>query len=224
MAQQTHPGKNRTGIRSDPERSEEMLRGMEEFPPDPEPLADARKKMAAGYATRAAGVGSLPFTDGRHLTVLVDKIAARLGFERTGVRLYQGILDKLDALGSFEGGPTREQMQRICDQEHQHFRMLHEVMDELGADATAITPAADLEATAAEGIGKVIGDPRTSVLDCVQAALIVELTDNASWETLIELARRANQSDLIERFENALAEERDHLRDVRGWVEGGLGA
>ncbi len=44
------------------------------------------------------------------------------------------------------------------------------------------------------------------------------IADNESWETLIELARQNGKQDLAGSFERALAEERDHLANVRSWV------
>lgn len=49
----------------------------------------------------AKSVGGL--VSGTNPSVLVDRIAERIAFERTGVRLYDGLIAKYDARGSFNG-------------------------------------------------------------------------------------------------------------------------
>ena len=70
--------------------------------------------------------------------------------------------------------------------------MLQAAIEQLGGDPTAVTPSANLQATAAHGIQKVVVDPRTTLLQ-LEAALVAELTDNACWEALIELAQEAGR-------------------------------
>jgi hypothetical protein len=41
----------------------------------------------------------------------------------------------------------------------------------------------------------VIVDPRTTLLQSLEAVLIAELFDNACWETLVELAQQAGEND-----------------------------
>ncbi|MBX5484975.1 MAG: ferritin-like domain-containing protein, partial [Myxococcaceae bacterium] len=155
---------------------------------------------------------------GEKSTVLVDKIGERLAFERTGVRLYEGVLEKFDAYGSWKGGPTRAQLAELHDEELSHFHLLVEAMGELGSDATAMTPSANLVANMSLGLPKVIADPRTDLRQCLEAIMVAELADNASWESLIDLARAMEQDELVERFEMALAAEHRHLRRVKGWL------
>jgi hypothetical protein len=50
---------------------------------------------------------------GESPTQLIDRLGARLAFERSGVRLYEALLSKLDASGIFDGGPSREDIERI---------------------------------------------------------------------------------------------------------------
>ena len=101
--------------------------------------------------------------------------------------------------------------------------MLKAAIEQLGGDPTAVTPAANLSATASQGIPKVIVDPRTTLLQSLEAALIAELSDNACWETLVELAQQADENDLAQQFEQALVNEQDHLRKVQTWLAAGQG-
>jgi rubrerythrin len=155
-------------------------------------------------------------------TVLIDKIGERLAFERTGTRLYESALGKYDAFGSWEGGPTREGLERILNDEFSHFALLTEVMVKLGADPTAVTPCADLAAVMSKGIPDVLADPRINLRQSLEALLVAELTDNASWELLIELARGAGHTDIADRFQHALDAEAQHLVMVKGWLAAGI--
>jgi ferritin-like metal-binding protein YciE len=57
----------------------------------------------------------------------------------------------------------------------------------------------------------------------LEAALVAELTDNACWEALIELAREAGEDALVQQFQEALTSEQDHLAKVQAWVAAGQG-
>jgi hypothetical protein len=84
-----------------------------------------------------------------------------------------------------------------------------------------VTPSANLHATAAHGINQVIVDPRTTLLQSLEAILIAELADNACWEALIELAQGAGEDKLVKQFEEALRNEQDHLAKVQAWLAAG---
>ena len=92
-------------------------------------------------------------------------------------------------------------------------------MEKLGGDPTAQTPCADVSAVAASGFMQVLNDPRTTLAQCLNAMLAVELADNAGWELLADLAEDAGQSDMASQFLAALAEEQEHLVIVKGWLK-----
>jgi hypothetical protein len=48
--------------------------------------------------------------------------------------------------------------------------------------------------------------------------LTAELTDNAGWELLVQLAEDAGETELAGRFLGALGEEQEHLAIVQGWL------
>jgi rubrerythrin len=68
------------------------------------------------------------------------------------------------------------------------------------------------------GVLQVVTDPRTTLAQCLNAALIAELTDTASWELLAELAETASQTEIAEHFTGALVAEEKHLQVVRSWL------
>jgi len=218
-AERTDPA-NRTGIAAAPDRAAQMITAVEEFPPTSEANALAVAAVRVQYAQESADEGP-DLT--QETSLLLDKLGERIAFERTGVRLYEALLSKHDAYGSFEGGPSRDDITLILSEELQHFRMLVELVKALGADPTELTPSANVQLTASHGVGQVLMDPRTTLLQSLEAILMAELTDNECWETLTGLARLAGQEELAERCEAALLTEQEHLEKVRSWLAAGQG-
>jgi rubrerythrin len=237
MNQRSTLGTNRTGSAAAPQRAEEMLAGMEEFPPSSQGSAEDVAQVRVAYAREAEPLSSVPLpadlkgngkstakaATGEQLLLLVDKLGERLAFERTGTRLYEALVSKHEAFGSFTGGPSRGDLEHVREEEYRHSTMLQSVIEQLGGDPTTVTPSANLQATAAHGIQKVVVDPRTTLLQSLEAALVAELTDNACWEALIELAQGAGEDALVQPFQEALKNEQDHLDKVQAWVAAGQG-
>jgi hypothetical protein len=112
-------GLNRTGIQTSPLASKEAIQGAQEGLPSSEGSEDGILEVRAEYARESGGVGTVPvpatfkgmLTTAKELikgtkpTVFIDKLGERLGFERTGVRLYEAALGKYDLHGTWEGGP-----------------------------------------------------------------------------------------------------------------------
>ncbi|MCP3136201.1 ferritin-like domain-containing protein [Pyxidicoccus xibeiensis] len=229
-------GMNKTGIATSPVDSADIIQEAQKR--QPSHLGDETLliKVRQQYARESPGVGSVPppaslkgvaktavdMLKGSKPTVFIDKLGERLAFERTGTRLYQGALAKFDVLGSWEGGPTREGLQRILNDEMSHFALMTESLTKLGADPTAVTPCADVGAVTSMGLPAVVSDPRMNLRDTLHALLVAELTDNAGWEMLIELARGLGHDTLADRFQLALDAEAEHLTLVRGWLSAGV--
>jgi hypothetical protein len=173
--------------------------------------------------------------------VFMDKIGERIAFERTGTRLYDALITKYEALSRTDGDvlPSAAQgafdddgeamlllrdetpgqtLARIRAEELAHFKLLCEAMELLGGDPTAQTPSADVIATASMGLMQVVTDPRTTLAQSLNAMLTAELTDNAGWELLIQLAEEAGETELTGRFLGAYSQEQEHLLTVKHWV------
>jgi ferritin-like protein len=180
-------------------------------------------------------------SDSEAMSTFLDKLGERLAFERTGTRLYDALITKYLALensgnapaapettassGRSEGnGASRsatglEVLQKIRADELSHFHLLTRSIEGLGGDPTAQTPCADVTAAASMGLMQVITDPRTTFAQSLNTILTAELTDNAGWELLSELAGAAGAEDLVEQFSTALTTEAEHLATVRAWLE-----
>jgi rubrerythrin len=180
-----------------------------------------------------AGVAQLK---GSQPTIFLDKLGERLAYERAGTRLYEALIvkyraaqaaegDVLPAAASLLGDGARdtsedpgETLERIRADEFEHFTMLCQSMTAMGGDPTAQTPCADVTAVASSGFMQVLNDPRTTLAQCLNAMLAVELADNAGWELLASLADEAGQSELAGRFLAALGQEQEHLSIIKGWL------
>jgi rubrerythrin len=195
------------------------------------PPASMKGVLKAGMAKMKGGTPS----------IFMDKIGERLAFERGGTRLYEALITKYEAVqalgqevlapaselppvdgaaapGSVPGEAPLETLLRIRNEELEHFKMLCLAMEKMGGDPTAQTPCADVTATASMGIIQVLTDPRTTVAQCLNAMLTAELTDNAGWELLVQLAEDAGETELAGRFLGALGQEQEHLAIVKGWL------
>jgi hypothetical protein len=228
----TDIGKNRTGIAASPLDAPDVISAAEKLgpkaPADPALLAAERER----YAKEAEPIGTVPppatlkgalksaaqALKGENATVFLDKLGERLAFERAGVRLYELVLSKCDAYPTWDGGPRRDALAAIREDELEHFGLLQLCIRQLGGDPTAMTPSADLVANLSQGVRAALADPRTDLRQCVEGLLVAELSDNAGWETLIALSRDAGQTDMASQFERALESEQEHLARVKRWA------
>jgi hypothetical protein len=69
------------------------------------------------------------------------------------------------------------------------------------------------------GLMQVLNDPKTTVAQALHAIVVAEMTDNAAWDELIELASQAGTDDLVARFTKARANEAEHLEKVQAWYK-----
>jgi bacterioferritin (cytochrome b1) len=224
-------GSNKTGIATSREASQRMIEGTREFPVAENGDEQAIAITRGAFAKEAERVGSVPppatlkgavktvvsGIKAAHPTQFLDKLGARLAYERTGVRLYQALITKHEVSGGFDGGPTRAELEEIMRDEHEHFMLLVDAVARMGGDPTVMTPSADVQATMSKGLLEVIVDPRTTFVQCLEALLVVELADNDAWDMLIELARE-NDDELARAFATAQSNEDEHLENVRTWL------
>jgi rubrerythrin len=228
MKNTVQTGKNRTGTDMSPIDKKRLIEAAAETVPSMPGDESGIDEVRAEYLEQGATIGSLPppvsikgvvqAVKGSQIVVFLDKLGERLAFERTGTRLYEALIGKLDASEPLLGGPSRDQLEKIRDEELAHFEMLREAMLSLGADPTSITPSADVAAVSSMGLLQVIGDPRMNLKQSLEAILIAELVDNDCWRLLIDLASTAGKDDLAKQFEAAMTEEAEHLLNVRTWV------
>lgn len=232
MERATQQGMNRTGLQMSPKDAKALLEAAARIGPSSAGDESALAALRESYGREADALGSIPppgtakgllksgvqMLTGNRPQVLVDKIAERLAYERSGVRLYDAFLAKLRASDRELGPIALETVVRLQAEELAHFHLLTEALERLGADPTAQTPCADLVGVQGVGFMQALTEPRTSVAQAVDVLLAVEAGDNGGWELLVALAHETGQDELAERFQAALDEENEHLATVRGWA------
>ena len=235
MEKSTQMGANRTGIDMSPIHSKEMIKGAKELTPLTTPDGNSIATIQSQYLNDASAVGSVPVPGtlrgalksamdkmtGHNPEVFLNKLGERLAYERSGVRLYESVIRRCEAMEASMGSSPLplELLREMRDEEAEHFMMVQGAMESMGADPTAQTPDADVSGVAAMGFQKVLNDPRSSVSQCLEAMLSVELADNAAWELLITLAQDMGMDELADQFGHALRQEEEHVQRVRMWYE-----
>lgn len=228
----TEMGMNRTGAQASPIDSKKVAEVALEVPPSSPGSEEDAAEVRRDYGAEAPPIGTVPppasvkgvvttaveLLQGKWPAALIDQLGKRLAFERTGSRLYEALIAKHDAKGTFPGGPSREDLTAIHDEEIRHFELLRRAIVGSGADPTAMTPAADVSGVASWGLLQVVTDPRTTLTQSLEAILVAELTDNDGWRRLIAMARAFGQDDMASDFSFAEAAEERHLELCRRWL------
>lgn len=233
MAKNTNPtGINRTGVGSSPIDSKAMIESANRSTPAPgdeSEIAGMRRDYTKEATAEPVGALPPPVTvkgvataafsalKGKNPQVFIDILGERLAFERTGSRLYEAFLAKLDGAPSSPTLPQRDLVQRFHDEEVGHFQLLKQAIEKLGGDPTVETPSADMAGVEGAGLLQVLTDPRTTTEQCLHTLLVAELADYEGWEVLIQLSTALGQDDLSSSFRQALQEESIHLTQVRRW-------
>ena len=141
---------------------------------------------------------------------LVDKLCERLAVETGGVDIYQAAIRKL-------ADPTVvRRLEHFMHEEAAHRDLLAAHLDKLGV-ADRETPSARLARHEGEAYLKLLGEAETPA-QVLNLLLTVELMDESAWEMLVDLGRDADDDELVQAFDGALADEKEHLRGVRGML------
>lgn len=225
----TEIGENRTGTATSPLG----YHALKEMSGDTSmPDTSALEEMRLSYSEESEPVGTMPTPmkikgvvkaaistmKGESASVLLDKLGERLAFERTGVRLYDALLVKLQASHTHDPSISIEDLEEIRDDELRHAGLLAAALESMGADPTAVTPCADVAGVMGSGFVAVLTDSKTTLTQCLNTMLMVELADVAGWELLIELTDQLQQEELADEFRMAAEEEDRHEMKIREWL------
>lgn len=241
--QPTSLGPNMTGATLAPAALAAMTQATDELTPFDEIDTSEMESRKLAYIDESDAVGSIPIPatlkgmaksgisklKGKHPGVFLDKLGERLAYERSGVRLYDALilkyasasqLQKSELLPPVELESAEQVLHRIRSEELEHFQLLSQAIVKMGGDPTSQTPCADVTALASSGFMQVLNDPRTTLAQCLNAMLAVELADNVGWELLASLADDMGEADLAGQFLGALTQEQEHLVIVKQWLVG----
>jgi rubrerythrin len=181
--------------------------------------ADPLGSVPPPATVKAVGMGAAQRIEGERPSAFIDKLAERLAYERGGTRLYDALIAKFTVYAGELKDVSLQDIVEIRDDELEHAELLHDCLEQLGADPTAQTPCADLVGIATTGFLQAATDPRTTLAQTLQVTLAAELVDGASWQLLISMAEALGQKDMAGQFRAALDRENEHLDKVRTWLE-----
>ena len=153
---------------------------------------------------------------GTNVSRVIDLLNERLTFERSGVKLYDKILERMRT--DPQAALMVEQMQEHRDEEKEHEEWLEKQIRALGGDARSPSEKSILVRAESQGIEHVIERDAQLPHD-FHALLIAELADNAGWDLLVQLADEVGDRDAKKEFKKRLHEEEEHLLFVRHAVE-----
>jgi len=153
---------------------------------------------------------------GTNVSRVIDLLNERLTFERSGVKLYDKILERMRT--DPQAARMVEQMQEHRDEEKEHEEWLEKQIRALGGDARSPSEKSILVRAESQGIEHVIERDAQLPHD-FHALLIAELADNAGWDLLVQLADEVGDRDAKKEFKKRLHEEEEHLLFVRHAVE-----
>jgi rubrerythrin len=141
---------------------------------------------------------------------LLDKLCERLAVETGGVDIYRALIDKLD------DQIIKSRLTHFMKEEVQHRDMLAAYIDRMG-EGKRSSPSARLAEHEGQAYLKLIGEATTDA-QLLTILLTVELMDETGWEMLVDLGRDLGEEQMVQGFGQALKEEKEHLRGVRGML------
>lgn len=150
----------------------------------------------------------------RHPEKLLDLLTERLTFERTGVKLYDIVLSKMQGSGDKSVMKMIPQLKKQRDQEKEHEEWLEEQVRALGSDAHTETDLSELMLREARGVKEVI-ESDDELTHLFHALLTAELVDDNGWKLLVQLADEAQDQEALKSFIQRAREEEDHLVYIR---------
>lgn len=222
---------NRTGVAMTPMQAQAQMELAKATPPSSLGGADLLLDTRMRAADEGGPLGNLPpplsdrgadMIAKKGVGVLLDMLGERLAVERTAVRLGDALLDKHAAYGSWDGGPGRTDLQQFRGETLEHFLLVRHILDEMGADSTALTPSAALHGMIGLGFTSVLTDPRTDLLQCVECILVAELASCDRWEALVDLAVAVGEEAFVPEISRVLEQKQEQLHRLRLWHAIGL--
>jgi bacterioferritin (cytochrome b1) len=146
---------------------------------------------------------------------VLDLLTARLEFERTGVKLYDNVIERVRSAGVGDYARMLDTLKEHRDEEKEHEEWLEQQIRSAGGDAHGSTDMSRLEGTESQGITKVILDGDPQLGHALHALLVAELADNAGWDLLVKIAAEAHDGEAKRGFRKRLHEEEQHLIYIR---------
>jgi len=146
---------------------------------------------------------------------VLDVLSGRFVFERTGVKLYDNAIRKIERYGEPRYHALVGELRRIREEEEEHANWLESQIRGLGGNPFEKTDLAELETEESRGIESIIVDGHDKIIHVLHALLAAELADNAGWDLLVKLADNTGDREAKLAFAKRMAEEAKHLLFIR---------
>jgi rubrerythrin len=141
---------------------------------------------------------------------VIDLLNERLAFERTGVRLYDRMLLRMQLTEDGEIRRMIDRMRRYRDEEHEHEVWLEDQIRDLHGDDRMPTEKSVLVLAETQGIERVVQrDPRLQ--HDFHALLTAELADTAGWDLLVRIAEDFGDREARREFKERHRQEQEHV-------------
>jgi bacterioferritin (cytochrome b1) len=150
----------------------------------------------------------------RHPEKLLDLLTERLTFERSGVKLYDIVMSKMQASQDKTIAGMIPQLKKQRDQEKEHEEWLEDQVRALGSDAHTETDLSELVLRESRGVKEVV-ESDDELTHLFHALLVAELVDENGWKLLVQLADEAEDQEALKSFIQRAREEEDHLLYIR---------
>jgi rubrerythrin len=155
----------------------------------------------------------------KHPERVVDYLAERLAFERSGVRLYDALLERVREAEEPEVLSLVPLLERQRDEEHEHVTWLQGQLEGLGAGPHPMSARAQLSYEETRGFAHVILETGAPLPHLLHALLAAELVDHAGWDLLVALADEAQDGEAQRELHRRRDEEARHLALCRELAE-----
>jgi rubrerythrin len=119
-------------------------------------------------------------------------------------------------MAKIEDDDVRARLAHFMKEEAQHRDLLAAYLDKMGG-GDRHTPSARLAEHEGQAYLTLIAEAATDA-QLLNILLTVELMDETGWEMLVDLGRDLGEDEMARGFGQALKEEKEHLRGVRGML------
>ena len=166
--------------------------------------------------TNLKQIDGLPATKG-----LEDLLYQLLETELGGVEVYRA------ALKAAKNSELAEEWEKYLSETEQHVAIAREVLEGVGLDPDAETPARKLCRNTAKTLVQNIeesiaaGDPAAAQVTAAEAVVEAETKDHMNWHLVGELAKRAKGDVgklLTDAYERVESQEDHHYYHTKGWA------
>lgn len=147
--------------------------------------------------------------------IYIQKLADRLAFERGETRLVSLAINRLERAKSAVPSRAISVLQINQSHDETHAELVRKILLSLKPEALDSWRLFDGVNRAYRGFFDVLVSPHSDFLRIFQILYFAKLASNGEWEVLIDLTRKFNGAEASRPFKEALAQERQHLTEIK---------